>query len=47
MGTAMENPEGYSVEPGELSLFSKGNACIYLKNNGEVEINGKVFPAAE
>lgn len=47
VGTAMENPEGFSVEPGELLLFSKGNACIYLKNNGEVEINGKVFPAAE
>ncbi len=29
---------------GELKLTSVGGACIYLKNNGEVVINGQVFP---
>ena len=29
---------------GELMLRSSGGACIHLKNNGEVVINGQVFP---
>lgn len=35
------------IQPGELYLFSSGGAEIYLKNNGEIEINGTVFPAKE
>lgn len=31
------------LQPGELMLFSSGNASIVLKNNGDVVINGKVF----
>lgn len=34
-----------SLEPGELRLFSAGGAEIYLKNSGEVVINGQVFGA--
>ena len=33
------------AQPGELMLFSSGGAQIYLKNNGEIEINGQVFKA--
>lgn len=33
------------LAPGELMLFSSGGACIYLKNSGEVVINGQVFAA--
>ena len=33
------------IGPGELLLYSAGGAEIYLKNNGEVEINGQVFKA--
>ncbi len=33
------------IKPGELLLFSAGGAEIYLKNSGEIEINGQVFPA--
>lgn len=33
------------IEPGELMLFSSGGAEIYLKNNGDIEINGQVFQA--
>jgi hypothetical protein len=33
------------IKPGELYLYSAGGAEIYLKNNGEVEINGTVYPA--
>ncbi len=33
------------LKPGELMLFSSGGAEIYLKNNGEIEINGQVFAA--
>jgi hypothetical protein len=32
---------------GELILFSSGGAEIYLKNSGEVVINGQVFAAKE
>ncbi len=31
------------VQPGELKLFSSGGAEIYLKNNGDVVINGQIF----
>jgi hypothetical protein len=31
------------LKPGELMLFSAGGAEIYLKSNGEVEINGQIF----
>ena len=41
---AVAEPAGLSE--GELLLCSAGGACIYLKNNGEVVINGQVFPAA-
>ncbi len=41
-GTLMENQ---NIEEGELYLFSQGGAYIYLKNNGEVEINGQIIPA--
>ena len=33
------------LKPGELMLFSFGGAEIYLKNNGEIEINGQGFAA--
>ena len=33
----------HSLSPGELMLCSKGGAKIVLKNDGTVEINGKVF----
>lgn len=36
---------GNTLAPGELLLFSAGGAKIWLKNSGEVEINGQVFPA--
>ncbi|XOQ42950.1 MAG: Lipoprotein [Clostridium sp.] len=29
--------------PGELLLYSSGGAEIYLKNNGDIVINGQVF----
>jgi len=31
------------LQPGELLLYSSGGAEIYLKNNGDVVINGHVF----
>lgn len=31
------------LSPGELMLFSSGGAEIYLKNNGDIEINGQIF----
>ena len=34
--------ETVSIEPGELLLRSAGGASIYLKNNGDVVINGRV-----
>lgn len=37
--------ESKSLEPGELLLYSSGGAEIYLKNNGEVVINGQIFAA--
>lgn len=42
VGTLTENN---GLEPGELMLFSAGGAEIYLKNSGEVVINGQVFAA--
>lgn len=33
------------IAPGEILLYSAGGAEIYLKNNGEVEINGQIFRA--
>lgn len=35
------------VNPGELRLVSAGGAEIYLKNTGEVVINGQTFPKKE
>lgn len=35
------------ILPGELMLFSSGGATIYLKNSGEVVINGQIFAAKE
>lgn len=32
------------IAEGELMLTSSGGALIHLKNNGEVVINGQVFP---
>ena len=37
--------ESRGLDSGELMLFSAGGACIYLKNSGEVVINGQVFAA--
>ncbi|NLJ30340.1 MAG: hypothetical protein GX424_01840 [Clostridiales bacterium] len=31
------------LQPGELLLFSSGGAEIYLKNSGEIVLNGQVF----
>lgn len=42
VGAKMEEK---NLEAGELLLFSAGGARIYLKNNGEVEINGQIFSA--
>ena len=38
--TGAQNRE---LQPGEIMLCSKGGACIVLKNNGQVIINGKVW----
>ncbi len=35
------------IEPGELLLQSAGGAAIYLKNTGEVVINGQTFAKQE
>lgn len=37
--------ERKNLAPGELLLFSSGGAEIYLKNSGEVVINGQIFAA--
>lgn len=42
LGTLAENK---GVAAGEVMLYSAGGACIYLKNSGEVVINGQVFAA--
>lgn len=42
IGTIAENR---GITPGELMLFSAGGACVYLKNSGEVVINGQIFAA--
>lgn len=39
--------EEKGLAPGELMLFSAGGAEIYLKNSGEVVINGQVFAKKE
>ncbi|MCI1965724.1 MAG: hypothetical protein LKJ17_06295 [Oscillospiraceae bacterium] len=31
------------LKPGELLLYSSGGAELYLKNNGDIVINGQVF----
>ena len=36
--------EPVNLSEGELMLRSSGGAYIYLKNNGDVVINGQVFP---
>lgn len=40
-GAVMETT---ALAAGELMLCSAGGASIHLKNNGEVVINGQVFP---
>lgn len=40
IGTLAEDKD---LSPGELLLYSAGGAEIYLKNNGDVVINGQVF----
>ena len=42
-GVVGENP--LSLEQGEVGLYSSGGASIVLKNDGTVDINGKVFDA--
>lgn len=42
VGTLAEQKD---IRQGELLLYSAGGAEIYLKNNGEIEINGQVFKA--
>jgi len=42
VGTLAENR---GLAAGELMLYSSGGAKIYLKNSGEVVINGQVFAA--
>ena len=37
--------EDKGVAAGEVLLYSAGGASIYLKNSGEVVINGQVFAA--
>lgn len=44
VGTRMDKT---GIAPGELLLQSLGGAKIYLKNNGEVVINGQIFPKGE
>lgn len=44
VGTVMQE---CGIRPGELLLRSAGGAEIYLKNSGEVVINGQVFRAKE
>ncbi len=39
--------QGKGLAAGELMLFSAGGAEIYLKNSGEVVINGQVFAKKE
>lgn len=34
------------LQPGELLLYSSGGAELYLKNNGDIEINGQIFKKA-
>ncbi len=40
-------PDGKELQAGELMLYSLGGAEIYLKNSGEVVINGQVFAAKQ
>mgnify|MGYP000859429277 FL=1 len=35
------------LKPGELLLYSSGGAELYLKNNGDIVINGQVFHKEE
>lgn len=44
IGVIMENK---NLEPGELLLYSAGGAEIYLKNSGEIVLNGQVFAKKE
>lgn len=44
VGTRMES---VPIAPGELLLQSAGGATIYLKNTGEVVINGQTFAKQE
>lgn len=38
--------EDKGLQPGELLLYSSGGAELYLKNNGDIEINGQIFKKA-
>ena len=40
IGTRVET---VSIEPGEILLRSAGGATVYLKNNGDVVINGRTI----
>ncbi|MDD5952710.1 MAG: hypothetical protein PUC32_03530 [Oscillospiraceae bacterium] len=44
IGTRLDSS---TIAPGELLLRSSGGAEIYLKNNGEVVINGQTFAKKE
>ena len=39
--------ENIDIMPGEICIKSLGGAEIFLKNNGQVIINGQVFSAKE
>jgi hypothetical protein len=43
IGTMAQNK---NLQPGELLLYSSGGAEIYLKNSGDIVINGQVFKKA-
>lgn len=42
-----ESADNVELLPGEIRLRSLGGAEIYLKNNGEVWVNGKLFAPKE
>ncbi len=44
LGTVMQAD---GLQPGEIRMRSSGGAEILLRNNGDVVINGQVFPKPE
>ena len=42
MGIRRNNTE-HDLKAGELMLYSKGGAVIYLTNDGEIRISGNVI----